>query len=151
MPVFEQTFPLRKECVFEIRTAVGDFASRCGFSPDIVTDIKIAVGEACSNILEHSGSSTVRVSCECNDVIVVTLEDYGHGFRKPKKDGRGLGIPIMRALMDQVNFQHKFGNGTTIRLVKNKKTRRDPRAAGLPLLLRLGFQKAPRRAPGRRF
>lgn len=111
-----------------MRRDLRQFALGCGYYPYVVDDIIVAVGEACSNIIEHSKTQELfLLDCECQgDCLTVSLEDYGIGFEQqsPVEDyvpqPRGYGIHMMRKLMDKVEYVHKPGNGTIVRLEKRK-------------------------------
>ena len=111
------------------RGAVAEFALMCGFYGRVAEDIKLAVGEACNNAIEH-GAPTKKFAISCSyadDELVVCVQDHGQGFivREPDParellQPRGLGIFIMRSLMDNVVYEHKPGNGMQVTLEKRK-------------------------------
>jgi anti-sigma regulatory factor (Ser/Thr protein kinase) len=76
--------------------------------PDDVYDITVAVGEACANAVEHAyapGPAAFEVDAEHeNGVITVVVRDHG-GWRQPRGEHRGRGLPIMEALMDHVEVR----------------------------------------------
>jgi serine/threonine-protein kinase RsbW len=122
--------PVKPEYVGTVRLAVSSLANNAGFDIEAIEDIKVAVSEACSNIVSHSAVAPerlYRVVCEiCEDRIEISVEDEGVGFdpgvcEEPKpgqiKEG-GLGVFIIRALMDEVNVFSEKGAGTRIRMVK---------------------------------
>lgn len=111
----------------DVRRFLESLTERCGFSPEDCYDIKVAVGEACSNAIEHGSpqgaESTVRIHCYCRDSRL-TVEVCDEGRFKPRVpvlDGtiehRGRGIPFMLALMDEVDIVEST-EGTRVRMVK---------------------------------
>jgi serine/threonine-protein kinase RsbW len=122
--------PGKPEYVRTVRLAVSSLANKVGFDIEAIEDIKVAVSEACSNIVCHSDIESDRlyqVVCEmCDDRIEILVEDEGVGFDtnayKEPSPGQiqegGLGVFIIRALMDEVNVLSEVGNGTRIRMVK---------------------------------
>lgn len=100
-----------------------------GVSPDSVGDIEVALTEACTNVLDHSGPGDeyeVHFSVD-DERCEIRVIDTGHGF-----DGeslgtggsdlsaeRGRGIELIRALVDNVQFESKKEAGTIVRLVKD--------------------------------
>ncbi|MBV8067778.1 MAG: ATP-binding protein [Candidatus Eremiobacteraeota bacterium] len=110
------------------RQVVADFAAACGFSPEGVSDIRLAAGEALSNAVEHGRDTPRRrivVVCSFEgDVLSVEIRDSGSGFSEPSDResvqpddrGRGFGIFLMRRLMDEVTFAR---NGKVVRLVRH--------------------------------
>ncbi len=97
-------------------------------------DLRLAVSEACANALDaqHAAGSDapVAVAIELDDrTVTVTVVDHAGGFAvddvdpippatDPRRLGheRGLGIPLMRSLVDELSFEASEG-GTTVRLV----------------------------------
>src|SRR5947209_7537599 len=77
-----------------------------GATDDVISDIEIALAEACTNVLDHAGPGeeyevTVEVSPE---VCVIRVVDTGRGFdaarlRDAAGDGgteRGRGVALMK-------------------------------------------------------
>lgn len=117
MTTFRATYPSAFASVAEARKAVGAFAERCGFSRTEISDIVLAVGEACSNAAEHGHVESGQIVVGCSyqsGVFRAEIADDGRGFCPPEACdgaldaldwiGRGRGIPIMRALMDSVSY-----------------------------------------------
>jgi len=110
------------------RRSIASFASVCGFSEDEVADIRLAAGEALGNAVEHgksARSSGFSVRCTFDgEQLIVEVRDNGAGF-SPFEDAvvppfdreRGLGIYLMRHLMDDVSYSH---NGTLVRLARKR-------------------------------
>lgn len=129
MTTFLARYPSTFESVAVARRAVGLFAQSRGFSPAEVSDIVLAVGEACSNAVEHGNASKQHVDVRCafdGGVLRVEIGDRGGGFDEERASntaipteflGRGRGIPIMRAVMDGVRYEIT-GSGTTVFLEK---------------------------------
>jgi len=122
-------FKANPDSVALARSAVAEFAISCGFYRDVAEDIKLAVGEACNNAVEHAGSERdFNVICGYDkDALVVSIEDHGRGFEFKPPDpnrellqSRGLGIFLMRKLMDSVAYTHKPGDGMQVTLEKYK-------------------------------
>jgi serine/threonine-protein kinase RsbW len=110
------------------RKSIASFASVCGFSEQEVADIRLAAGEALGNAVEHGKSvrsSGFSVRCVFDgDQLVIEVHDNGSGFLLPEELGvlppereRGLGIYLMRHLMDDVTYSH---NGTLVRLARKR-------------------------------
>ena len=97
-------------------------------------DLRLAVTEACANAVDatqRAGSGApVIVSIELDEgIAVVTVSDHAGGFDPTEVDSlppatdpqrlsheRGLGISLMRSLVDEVTFT-RTGEGMDIRLV----------------------------------
>ncbi len=122
-PVIELEIPARAEYVGLARLVVSSLASsRRTLADDRIDDLKLALSEACTNAIEaHAHVDPeervlVRWS-EGRDRLEVQVEDRGPGFdprtlpeHPPVTDPerlnfeRGLGIPLIRSLMDEVAF-----------------------------------------------
>jgi serine/threonine-protein kinase RsbW len=106
-----------------VRDFVARVATEAALGPERVFDLKVATSEAFANAVEHACSPAedlevcVSVSSER---LVVEISDEGC-FRPPtlpRETGqsRGLGLPLMVSLMDEVSFARTPGGGTTVRL-----------------------------------
>jgi anti-sigma regulatory factor (Ser/Thr protein kinase) len=126
---FEATFASAPSAVPDARHAVRAFAMRAGLDQWETSDVVLAAGEACNNAAEHAQSAgglfTVR-GVDDGRALAIEIIDYGRGFdlagkgiaMQPEERGvRGLGIFLMRCLMDEVSYTTNR-NGTTVRMVK---------------------------------
>lgn len=121
--------PGKPEYVGTIRIAISSLANQAGFDVEAIEDIKVAVSEACNNALCHrtTGGGDYEVVCEVtDDKLTVSVSDKSGGFDIEKynepclaapKEG-GLGIYIIKALMDEVDILTEMGIGTHIKMVK---------------------------------
>lgn len=122
--------PSKPEYVSIARLTASVIANQCGFDFDDIEDIKVAVGEACNNAVLHSGNdnSTYKVNYIVTEKqYAIEIIDHGTGFNileyhapdleHPKVGG--LGIFIMKSLMDEVNVVTTLDKGTAITLIKN--------------------------------
>ena len=131
----ELEIPAEPEFVGLVRLFVSSLATtRRELADDRIDDLKLAVSEACTNAIDaHSGSENndrVVVSwTEGDDRLEVAVNDRGPGFdlsslpqHPPVTDPerlnfeRGLGIPLIRSLVDEVDFKTSE-SGTTVTLV----------------------------------
>ncbi|GAB1475956.1 ATP-binding protein [Bacillota bacterium] len=127
--LFKFSVPGKPEYVGTIRMAVSCLANSIGFDVEAIEDIKVAVSEACNNALCHrtAGCGDYEVSCELSkERMVVSVADNAGGFNpeayiepclEEPKEG-GLGIYIIRALMDEVYIFTEIGTGTRIKMIK---------------------------------
>jgi serine/threonine-protein kinase RsbW len=130
----ELSVPSRAEYIAVVRLVVASLASaRRNLAHDRIDDLKLAVSEACTNAIEANmsagGDHPVRVSCrEAAERMEVCISDSGPGFdpdllpeHPPVTDPdrlnfeRGLGIPLIRSLVDDVRFESS-PEGTTVRM-----------------------------------
>ncbi len=129
---FKFSVPGKAQYVGTIRMAISCLANSVGFDVEAIEDIKVAVSEACNNALCHNTTDQegYEVSCEISkDRIVVSVSDKSGGFDTDSyvepsldhpKEG-GLGIYIIRALMDEVDIFTEIGTGTRIQMIKYTK------------------------------
>jgi anti-sigma regulatory factor (Ser/Thr protein kinase) len=91
--------------------------------PDL-HDIRTAVSEACNNVVQHAypdaeGPLEVDV-CVAENRLDVVVRDRGCGVRpviSSALDGRsGLGIPLIQALAERVQFSNAVGEGTEVKM-----------------------------------
>ena len=128
--VLKMYVPGKPEYVGTIRMAIAHIAANIGFDIEAIDDIKIAVSEACTNIIRHSHehseySYDIIVECE-EKSLTITVADEGVGFEPDdyiepipgETHGSGMGIFIVKALMDEVDIQSEIGIGTNIRMTK---------------------------------
>jgi anti-sigma regulatory factor (Ser/Thr protein kinase) len=82
-------------------------------------DVVLAVNEACANAIEHAVAPREPwidlVAGHRGRSVVVSVGDFGSWRRQRRRDGRGHGLPLMRALMDNVDVEAS-PRGTTVRL-----------------------------------
>jgi len=100
-----------------------------GVSRICVSEVAIAVTEACANVIEHSSDTEddyeIRVAVN-EDKCEVRVVDTGRGFDADSLSTtaadvsaeRGRGIQLMRALVDKVRFESKPEAGTIVHLEK---------------------------------
>jgi serine/threonine-protein kinase RsbW len=121
----------------EIRDFVGEIARKGGFSDKDVYSIQLATDEAASNVIEHAylgitdGQIEIRAGVK-EDTITIILRDTGKPFdtasvRQPNLKGDlsqrqvgGLGIYLMRKLMDEVRYEIQDKGGNLLTLIKRK-------------------------------
>jgi len=135
VPDIELQIPARPEYIGLARLVVSSLASsRRRLADDRINDLKLAVSEACTNAIEvHAGldidERVLLRWVEGDDRLEVAVEDRGPGFdpaalpqHPPVTDPerlnfeRGLGIPLIRTLVDHVDFAPSAA-GTSVRMV----------------------------------
>lgn len=131
-------FAAKFEFLDEIREFVGGIARQGGFSDKDVYNIQLATDEAASNMIEHSYENipdgVIDLSCGMEgDQIRIVLIDYGEPFDpsaiplpdlkadlSDRKIG-GLGIFLMRKLMDEVHYEPKPDKSNVLTMIKRKR------------------------------
>ena len=126
--IVELRVPCKAEWVALVRLSVAAVASRLHFSIDEIEDIKLAVAEACTNAIQHAhGSSYIEIRCEAlQDGLRINVRDYGRGTRpesirsRELEDERvgGLGVFLIRSLMDDVSYDVHPEQGTQLVMTK---------------------------------
>ena len=128
------TIPAKPEYITLGRLALTGIA-RLGAEPlsqETLGDLKLALTEACTNSVRHAyadGAGSVEILYELHrDRLVVEVVDEGEGFVPPTPvdldDGDaalaegGLGIAIIRALVDDVEIRDREQGGSSLRFVK---------------------------------
>lgn len=119
----------------QIRDFTKQAADECGCSEETAGKIVLAVDEACTNIIKHAYnfSPNGKICCNIkydNTKFLVSITDDGLHFDpnnvpepdiveyyKQKKVG-GLGIYLIKKLMDEVIYSTKSGNKNEVVLVK---------------------------------
>lgn len=110
-----------------IRLTTSGIANKVGFSIDDIEDIKVAVSEACTNALKHSGDKTFHIIFTIlENGIEIEIRDNGKGYNvdsiekpdllNPKENG--LGLFIIKTLMDEVIIESENNIGTIVRMTK---------------------------------
>ncbi len=133
------TFPGRFDSLVKISKFVVRAAKSAGLGPAAVYAVEMAVDEACTNIIEHAyggeGFGDIECTCQVDTYgLTVALRDYGHPFdpsRVPEPDINasleerregGLGLFLIRKLMDEVHFEFAPDSGNVLTLIKRKET-----------------------------
>jgi len=129
--IIEIKIPSEARFLKIIRAAVKHICETMGFIEEDVNNITLAVDEACSNIIKHAycGPTDQPIHITCNlydDRLEVLLRDFGKKVNikniKPRKldDVRpgGLGVHLIKTVMDIVRYDNSFDQGNQLQLVK---------------------------------
>lgn len=129
--------PANSENLDIIRKFIAGIAENMGFPEEDIYQIELAVDEACANVIKHAyiGDNTrekeihVRVKTQAKK-IEITIADRGIGFNpnsiktpnmeeylKRMKPG-GLGLHLIRTLMDKVSFRINPGIRNEVKMSK---------------------------------
>lgn len=121
-----------------IREFVTKVAEKVGFQSDDIGKIELACDEACTNVIKHAyasenndGKKNLDILIKVNyDKFTLVVTDHGKGFdpnaiKSPNmkeylaqlKVG-GLGIYLMKTLMDEVDYQMEPGVKNQVKMVK---------------------------------
>ena len=114
------TLPARPENVAVIRHVLGAFAEALQLPADLVEDMRLAVTEACTNVVRHAyhdgepGPIDVVIRPRGNDLELI-VSDQGAGIGpSPDLAGPGLGLPLIAALADHVEIDRGSTRGSRL-------------------------------------
>jgi serine/threonine-protein kinase RsbW len=114
----------RPENLLLVRETLAGLAEAVELHENDLHDIRTAVTEACNNVIEYAyglreGPLEVEAYVAA-DVIDVVVRDHGDGvrpqIRTPLEGRSGLGIPLIQALAQRVQFTGAAGEGTEVRM-----------------------------------
>jgi len=134
---------IEKEIVIKSKTenlsVVREFIYNCcnekAVSPKALDDVVLAVDEACTNVIKHAykflPDGEIKIKLKYSDKkLFVDITDFGKSFDadmlkrpnmneyfKMKKVG-GLGVHLMKTLMDDVKYESVPGKYNKVVLVK---------------------------------
>ncbi len=134
----------RTELLGNIRSFVSDAARNFGFTEIEVGKIELAIDEACTNIIKHAykynpeGTIEIKLSTRKKGnepaKFIVEIFDNGLSFNAKKYTAPdmkeyfrklrhgGLGIVLIKKLMDEVEYNFEPGKKNSIRLIKHLAT-----------------------------
>jgi serine/threonine-protein kinase RsbW len=122
------TLPRDGQTVPVARHIVRNAMEQVGVEEGCVYDVELALSEACTNVLLHSGpGDQYVVRLNLGDRLgVIRVIDVGRGFDSVKLQAedpvldaeRGRGLGLMQALVDRVDFTTRPEAGTIVTLEK---------------------------------
>jgi serine/threonine-protein kinase RsbW len=121
-PDMELALSARAENIAIVRHALGGFGEAFQVPESKLADIKLAVTEACANVVVHAypggieGPMEVLASIDARELTVL-VRDWGGGIR-PRSDspGLGLGLSLMAALAETVQLGRDDEEHTEVRM-----------------------------------
>jgi serine/threonine-protein kinase RsbW len=135
-PLYELKLLSQSENLELIREFVSKIALKAGFGTDDINKIELAVDEACANVIQHAYSDgdtkqTIHLIVQLDyHKITIIVADEGKGFdvhRIKDLDMKeyiaemrigGLGIHLIKNLMDKVEFNIEPGKRNEVRMIK---------------------------------
>ena len=139
MTAIENTFtldvPSTTENLALIREFVTRVAEQAGLNETEVGQLELAVDEACANVIEHAygDDKTKQVMVRAifdEDTLRIHVIDTGKGFdptQVPEQELKdliakrrtgGLGMRLIKTLMDEVHYDIEPGKKNELRMVK---------------------------------
>lgn len=129
--------PARAENIAIVRHAFGALGELYEISEQRLSDIRLAVTEACTNVVVHayadSEDGPLEVEARLSDEqIVIFVRDRGKGIApRPDSPGLGLGLPLIASLADNVKLGHNEDGQTEVQMGFSLRDR-DGELAGAP-------------------
>jgi anti-sigma regulatory factor (Ser/Thr protein kinase) len=128
----------RVESLAAVRAFVDRACRLTGLDPASCFDLKLAVDEACANIVEHGyegrPGGSIRIACASDQGAVrVTIVDWGRAFAPaevPPADVTsdwtqrpvgGLGWHLIRQSVDEIDYEPDPAGGNRLTLVKRSR------------------------------
>jgi anti-sigma regulatory factor (Ser/Thr protein kinase) len=123
-PDMRVVLPNRAENVAIVRQALTGIADAMRLDDGVLSDIKTAVSEACNNVVLHAyegGEGPLEVYiCPGQGELEVVVRDEGQGIKptppEPDAPVQGVGLSLIQALTDHVEFRGAAGEGTEVRM-----------------------------------
>jgi serine/threonine-protein kinase RsbW len=107
-----------------VRGMLGGIAELLAMDAELLDDLKTAVSEAANNVVLHAypgNQGPLKVSLYVgDDRLEAAVCDEGVGFTEPidhEDYGQGVGIPVIQALTERVEFRPYDPCGTEVRMV----------------------------------
>ncbi len=134
---YQKTVAATTKNLSDVREFVADHAKSHGFKHQQISDIRLAVDEAVTNIIKHAyqgnESSEIRIELQFeNNMLCIMLMDSGKTFNmktykepdiqrqiKQKKRG-GMGVYLIHSLMDEVTYSKKNGENQMVMCIKKE-------------------------------
>lgn len=135
--LFRLKLPADSENLDIIRKFISGIAATMGFSEEEIYQIELAVDEACANVIKHAyvdkntNEKNIHVTVKKKSkAIEIAIADKGIGFNPDKietpdmdeylkkmKPG-GLGVHLIKTLMDKVTFRINPGVRNEVKMIK---------------------------------
>jgi anti-sigma regulatory factor (Ser/Thr protein kinase) len=114
------TLPARPENVAVVRHVLGAFAEALQLPDPVIEDMRLAVTEACTNVVRHAyaggepGPVEILIRPE-GEMLKVIVADQGRGLG-PSDDtsGPGLGLPLIAALTHSLEIEPAATSGSRL-------------------------------------
>ncbi|MFP4457842.1 MAG: anti-sigma factor antagonist [Clostridia bacterium] len=124
--------PAKPAYVGVARLTLASIASRYNFNIESIEDIKIAIAEVLTNAISHNNPMVeeinIKTKFDCKKgTLRIDIYDEGKGFdqkileasNKNSVEPGGLGLFIVKSLMDEVEIITSPGEGTYIKMYKS--------------------------------
>ena len=111
------TMPARPEGVGVVRQALAGMADALDFDASVLADMKMAVTEACTNVVVHAYDERRRHArgrdARRRGGLTIVVRDHGAGIQprpaRAEPPALGLGLPLIAALSDAFELRGSAG------------------------------------------
>lgn len=121
-PDMELALAARAENIAIVRHVLGGLGEAYDVPEEKLSDIRLAVTEACANVVVHAypedraGQMEVIATME-EETLTVLVRDWGCGIRpRPDSPGLGLGLSLIAALAESVQLGHGEEERTEVQM-----------------------------------
>jgi serine/threonine-protein kinase RsbW len=130
--VVELSFPADSRYLALARLSLAGIAPVAALGDDVLADLKLAVTEACANAVRHAygedeqGDVLLRLLLN-GRTLTIEVADHGRGIdtrpsttvgEQAELPEAGMGLSIMRAVVDDLEIESPPAGGTVVRLTK---------------------------------
>jgi serine/threonine-protein kinase RsbW len=123
MPDMELALPARAANIAVVRHAFGALGEAFAVDEEVLSNIRLAVTEACTNVVIHAypddQEGLLEVAATLSeDKLEVVVRDEGPGIG-PRADspGLGLGLPLIVSLTESVQLGRAADDCTEVRMI----------------------------------
>ena len=121
-PDLELSLPARADNVAVVRHVLGGVGDALALGPELLSDVKLAVSEACTNVIVHAyvGGDPGLMGFELTtfaDHLEIVVRDQGRGMApRPDSPGLGVGLPLIASLTASLELTAPAEGGTEVRM-----------------------------------
>ena len=126
------SLPARPENVAVVRHVLGAFAEALDLPDPVIEDMRLAVTEACTNVVRHAyvgdepGTIDILIR-PVDDMLQIVVSDHGRGIGpNPDTAGPGLGLPLIAALAHTVEIDHAPRAGSRLAMSFLRRSHLEP-------------------------
>ena len=120
-PDMQLALPARAENIAIVRHALGAFGEVLALDSQTLSDIRLAVTEACTNVVVHAypereGPLEVLATLD-DEQLTVIVRDEGQGITpRPDSPGLGLGLPLIASLAESMALRRDDYDRTEVQM-----------------------------------